>query len=115
MEDISLQNIADRIRYLGRDATHRIGSGHPTTCFSAVELAVMLFFKYLRADPEHPQNFTNDRVIFSKGHASALLYALYTVAGILPDADLKQYRTFGSSLEGHPTFRFLQTEAATGS
>ena len=45
MSDIQLEKIASEIRYLVLKITHDIGSGHPTTCFSAVELAVMLYFK----------------------------------------------------------------------
>lgn len=107
--------IADALRYQILKMTHAVGSGHPTSCFSAVELMTVLFFKYLRYDPQHPEEITNDRVIFSKGHASALLYALYNVAGILSEKDLAGYRQFNSPLEGHPTTRFKYVEAATGS
>ncbi len=115
MDDTALTKIASRLRYLILKTTHTVGSGHPTTCFSSVELAAMLFFKYLRLDPAHPERLSNDRVIFSKGHASALLYSLYTVAGVLTEKELSGYRTFKSPLEGHPTFRFPLANAATGS
>jgi transketolase len=80
-----------------------------------VELVTLLYFKYLRADLDQPQNPANDRVIFSKGHASALFYSLYGGAGKLTEEELMKYRTFDSPLEGHPTSRFPFTEAATGS
>jgi len=95
--------------------TTTAGSGHPTSSLSAVELMVTLYFKYLRFDIEHPHDLNNDRVIFSKGHASPLLYALFHVVGILSDKELSSYRQFGSTLEGHPTPRFPFADIATGS
>jgi transketolase len=115
MDRPTLEKIAAYVRYRILTMTHRIGSGHPTTSFSAVDLATVLFFKYLRFDTDNPGNEANDRVIFSKGHASALFYALYHVAGKISEAELATYREKGSVLEGHPTSRFPFTEAATGS
>jgi transketolase len=115
MDKNDWSKLASHLRYLILKMTHQVGSGHPTSCFSAVDLATVLFFKYLKYDVEHPQNPNNDRVIFSKGHASALYYALFATAGAVTDKELDTYRDFQSALEGHPTFRFPFTEAATGS
>ncbi len=115
MDQPMLEKLAKLIRYYILKMTHAAGSGHPTSCFSAVELATMLYFKYLHYDLDNPDNPTNDRVIFSKGHASALFYSLYAAGGKLTEEELMQYRTFDSPLEGHPTSRFPFTEAATGS
>lgn len=115
MDTENFDLVANSLRYHILAMTHGVGSGHPTSCFSAVELAVMLFFRHLRFDTDKPQGQTNDRVIFSKGHASALLYAIYEAAGVISDKDLNQYRQYGSGLEGHPTFRFPYSEAAGGS
>lgn len=103
-----------QIRYDILRMTHGVGSGHPTSSFSAVELVTLLFFKYFRFDFSHPEAVGNDRLIFSKGHASALYYALYAAAGQITEGELLRYRTFDSPLEGHPTRRFRFTEAATG-
>ncbi len=111
----TLALLARRIRYDILTMTTRAGSGHPTSSLSAVELMTVLFFNYLRYDVTNPTNPGNDRVIFSKGHASPLYYALYAAAGALTQKDLEGYRTFDSTLEGHPTARFTYTEAATGS
>lgn len=115
MDTQVLIKLAKLIRYYILKMTHEAGSGHPTSCFSAVELMTMLYFKYLHYDLDNPDNPANDRVIFSKGHASALFYSLYAAAGKVSEEDLKGYRTFNSTLEGHPTKRFPFTEAATGS
>lgn len=96
--------------------TTAAGSGHATSSLSAVELmAALCFGGTFRYDPQNPNLETNDRLIFSKGHASPLLYALYTVAGAVNEADLTTYRMLGSPLEGHPTPNFEFCEAATGS
>jgi transketolase len=112
----TLQKIAAQIRYHILTMSTQAGSGHPTSSLSGVELmAGLLFggiFRYDLNDPKHPNN---DRLIFSKGHASPLFYALWAAAGKLTEAELMTYRHFGSHLEGHPTPVFPLTEAATGS
>lgn len=115
MDRSSLEKLSRLIRSTILTITTQAGSGHPTSSLSAVELMTTLFFKYLRYDLKDPKNPANDRLIFSKGHASPLYYALYGAAGVISDKELLQYRTFHSVLEGHPTPRFRYTEAATGS
>jgi len=111
----AIKKLSTRLRFDILSMTTAAGSGHPTSALSSVELMAMLYFKYLRLDTANPEFLGNDRVIFSKGHASALLYALFHVAGILSDKDLASYRLFGSVLEGHPTPRFPFADMATGS
>ncbi|MEN8252904.1 MAG: transketolase [Patescibacteria group bacterium] len=111
-----LENIARLVRYFILLSTTTAGSGHPSSSLSAVELMTTLYFNnILKFDLEDPKNPNNDRVIFSKGHASPLFYALYAAAGKLSLEELKQLRKFDSPLEGHPTKRFPYTEVATGS
>lgn len=111
-----LTRLATRIRWLILRATGEAGSGHPTSSLSAVELmTVLLFGDFFRYDVDDPDNPANDRLIFSKGHASPLLYALWTAAGAVTVDELMGYRSFDSPLEGHPSMRFRFTEAATGS
>jgi len=111
-----LEKLAKLIRYYILACTTQAGSGHPTSSLSATELMTALLFghvfRYDLANPKHPNN---DRLIFSKGHASPLFYALWAVAGELTEQNLMTYRHFGSSLEGHPTVTFRYSEAATGS
>ncbi|MEW6660337.1 MAG: transketolase [Thermodesulfobacteriota bacterium] len=112
-----LKKIATLIRYYILAATTEAGSGHPTSSLSATELMTALCFGgFFRFDVNRPEHPNNDRLIFSKGHASPLFYALWVAAGRLPGEELIQtYRKFGSPLEGHPTVSFPYTEAATGS
>jgi len=111
-----LTKLATLIRYYILIMTTEAGSGHPTSSLSATELmACLLFGGLFRFDVDHPGAPNNDRLIFSKGHASPLFYALWAAAGELTEKDLLTYRKFGSPLEGHPTVAFPFTEAATGS
>lgn len=116
METSTLTKLAARMRYDILHITTEAGSGHPTTSLSATDLMTGLFFGgTFRFDLDQPQNPCNDRIIFSKGHASPLFYALYAAAGVLSQEELLTYRRMGSPLEGHPTPRFAYAEAATGS
>jgi len=111
-----LRELATLIRYYILIMTTEAGSGHPTSSFSATELMTCLLFGGIfRFDVDHPKSSNNDRLIFSKGHASPLFYALWAAAGELTEKDLLTYRKFGSPLEGHPTTTFPFAEAATGS
>src|SRR3990167_6922715 len=116
MSDVEkLEKLAKLVRYFILKMTTKAGSGHPTSSLSAADIMVGLFFNKLRFDLKDPQNPANDRVIFSKGHASPLLYALYAAAGELSEKELDSYRQFKSPLEGHPTPNFKFAEVATGS
>lgn len=112
----SVEGISRLVRLWILEMTTRAGSGHPTSSLSAVELMTVLFSRGLfRYDIDRPDLSFNDRLIFSKGHASPLFYALWAVArGINPE-ELLTYRQFGSRLEGHPTRAFPFTEVPTGS
>lgn len=78
-------------------------------------MTVLFFRGFYRYDLKNPDNAKNDRLIFSKGHAAPLLYALYAAAGAISESELMMLRKFDSNLEGHPTQRFRYTEAPTGS
>jgi transketolase len=90
-------------------------SGHPTSAMSAADLMAVLVDGYLRYDFSQPKSPANDRLVFSKGHASVLLYAIYRAAGVVSDDEILQYRTLGSTLEGHPTPLIPWVDVATGS
>ena len=93
----------------------KAGSGHPTSGMSAADLMAVLLAKYLRYDYENPKDPHNDRLVFSKGHASTLVYAMFRAAGVISDEELLSYRRFDSIFEGHPTPRIPWVDVATGS
>ena len=129
VNDISkLKELAKLIRYYSLVSTTAAGSGHPTSSLSATDLMTALFFGgpperpnssgragFFRFDLKRPNFANNDRLIFSKGHASPLFYSLYAAAGAITEKELLTLRKFGSALEGHPTPAFRYTEVATGS
>jgi transketolase len=110
VKELSQQLRVDAIR-----ASAAAGSGHPTSGMSAADLMAVLFSKYLRYDFAAPENKANDHLVFSKGHASPLLYALYKAAGAIDDEELLTFREFGSRLQGHPTPEIPWVDVATGS
>jgi transketolase len=117
MVDIhKLEKLAKLIRYWSLVSTTEAGSGHPSSSLSAADLMTgLLFGGTFRFDADHPRHPNNDRLIFSKGHASPLFYALWLAAGKVTGQEMMTLRKFGSPLEGHPTPAFTYTEAATGS
>ncbi len=116
LDEKNLQKLSQLLRYFVLTSTTKAGSGHPTSCLSAIELVTVLFFGgFLKQDLKDIRSIFNDRIIFSKGHAAPLLYALYAVAGGIKIDDLKTLRQFGSPLEGHPTPKFPFVDVSTGS
>lgn len=112
----NLEKLAKLIRYFSLVSTTKAGSGHPTSSLSAADLMTCLFFGgFFRYDLNNPDYPNNDRLIFSKGHASPLFYALWAAAGKVTEEEMLSMRKFGSPLEGHPTTAFRYTEASTGS
>ncbi len=108
-------NLAQQLRVDSIRATTAAGSGHPTSSMSAADLMSVLLVSYLHYDFDNPGNPNNDHLIFSKGHASPLLYSLYKAAGAVSDEELLTLRKFGSRLEGHPTPVLPWVDVATGS
>jgi transketolase len=90
-------------------------SGHPTSSMSAADLMAVLLAKYLHYDFGAPDDPRNDHLVFSKGHASPLLYSMYKAAGAVTDEELLTFRKFGSRLQGHPTPEIPWVDVATGS
>jgi transketolase len=90
-------------------------SGHPTSSMSAADLMAVLVSKYLHYDFASPDDPRNDHLIFSKGHASPLLYAIYKAAGAITDDEMLTFRQLGSRIEGHPTPVLPWVDVATGS
>jgi transketolase len=110
-----LRKIATRLRIHSLRMTTAAGSGHPTTCLSAADLAACLFFSEMRWNTKDPADPANDEFVLSKGHAAPLLWAVYAEAGIIPLESLLGLRKISSDLEGHPTPRMSWVKAATGS
>src|SRR5437762_11410608 len=110
-----LRELGQQLRVDSVRASAAAKSGHPTSSMSAADLMAVLLARYLRYDFDRPDNPHNDHLIFSKGHASPLLYSIYKAAGAISDEELLTLRKFGSRLEGHPTPVLPWVDVATGS
>jgi transketolase len=110
-----IAELGQQLRVDAVRASARAGSGHPTSSMSAADLMAGLLAGHLHYDFENPHLQGNDRLVFSKGHASPLLYAMLHAAGAIDEEHLLTYRKLGSDLEGHPTPRLPWVDVATGS
>jgi len=107
--------LAQQLRVDSIRCSAKAGSGHPTSSMSAADLMAVLLDGHLTLDYANPGDPHNDRLVFSKGHASPLYYSMLKAVGAITDDELMTYRQFGSRLEGHPTPRIPPTDVATGS
>ncbi len=105
MEDKQiLSQMANTLRFLSADMIQRANSGHPGAAMGLADIATVLSF-YLKHNPKNPKWINRDRLVFSGGHVSALIYSLLHVWGYdLSLEDLKKFRQFGSKTPGHPEF-----------
>jgi transketolase len=111
-----IHELAQQLRVDSIRSSTAAGSGHPTSSMSAADVMAVLMTRHLRYDWQQPDNPANDHLIFSKGHASPLLYSMFKAAGVITDDELiNGYRRFGSRLEGHPTPVLPWVDVATGS
>ncbi len=115
MTNEEIHQLAQRLRIDSIRAAAAANSGHPTSSMSAADLMAVLMARHLHYDYDAPENPLNDHLIFSKGHASPLVYSMLLAAGAISDEDLLSFRRFGSRFEGHPTPILPWVDVATGS
>ena len=115
METAELRELGQQFRVDSIRPAAAAKSGHPTSGMSAADLMAVLVANHLRYDFSDPKRPSNDRLIFSKGHASTLLYAIFRAVGAISEEELLTYRQFGSMLEGHPTPLIPWVDVGTGS
>ncbi|MFK0292534.1 transketolase [Streptomyces sp. NPDC090442] len=108
--------LAQQLRVDSVRASTAAGSGHPTSSLSAADLMAVLMTRHLHYDWDAPDNPAGDHLVFSKGHASPLLYAMFKAVGVVGDEELlTTYRRFDHRLQGHPTPVLPWVDVATGS
>jgi transketolase len=112
----ALREAARAVRLDVLEMTARMG-GHPTSCFSTVEILLALYLGgVLRYRPREPDWPGRDRFILSKGHAAPALYAVLARAGYFPLADLAKFRCKDSPYHGHPKHNLsIGVEVTSGS
>ena len=107
--------LAQQLRVDSVRVAAQANSGHPTSSMSAADLAAVLLSDYLRYDLDRRDNPHNDHLVFSKGHASPLIYSMLKSAGAIDEEEFLTYRSIGSRLEGHPVPNMPTVDVATGS
>src|SRR5207249_3731524 len=110
-----VRQLGQQIRVDSIRCSTAAGSGHPTSSMSAADLIAVLIARYLQYDWARPKDPNNDHLIYSKGHASPLCYAMFKSVGAITDAEMMTFRKFGSRLQGHPTPAIPWVDVATGS
>ncbi|HEX4701684.1 MAG TPA: transketolase [Pseudonocardiaceae bacterium] len=111
-----LVELAHRIRHHIVELATNSPGAHVGGSMSATEILTVLFFDdVLKVDPSNPQWTERDHLIYSKGHASAALYAVLAERGFFPVSELATYKQPGSRLAGHPSRDIPGVEWATGS
>ncbi len=92
-------SLAAQLRVDSIRCSTQAGSGHPTSSLSAADLMAVLLSGHLHYDWDQPHQATNDHLIFSKGHASPLLYSMFRAVGVVDEDELvNTYRKFGARL-----------------
>ncbi|MEA1996888.1 MAG: transketolase [Gemmatimonadota bacterium] len=117
MKKKSLDQLAvNTIRILSAEGVQKANSGHPGMPMGMADVAYVLWSRFLRYDPRHPDWPNRDRFVLSAGHGSMLLYSLLHLAGFdLSMDDLRSFRQLGSKTPGHPEFRHhAGVETTTG-
>lgn len=101
---MNLNKFATTLRVLSADMIEKAKSGHPGASLGMADIATVLWTKFLRFDTQNPDWMNRDRVIFSNGHASPLLYSLFYLVGMkgMTKKDLQNLRQLGSLTPGHP-------------
>ena len=109
-----LKKMADTIRFLCADMVQQANSGHPGAPMGLADVIVVLA-KFLNHNPKNPNWLNRDRLVFSGGHASSLVYSFLHLSGYdLSLDDLKNFRQLGSKTPGHPEIHTKGVEVATG-
>lgn len=114
--NLATAEFARRVRVHALRMVHHAKSSHIGTCLSMTDILAVLYNEYLRVDPANPSDTSRDRLVLSKGHGAAALYATLAERGFFPTAELMTYCDNGSRLAGHIShFGVPGVEVSTGS
>jgi transketolase len=111
------EEMVNAIRILAADAVQKAKSGHPGLPMGMANAATVLWTRFLKFDPTHPEWEDRDRFILSAGHGSMLLYALLHLTGYeeMTMEEIKNFRQLGSKTPGHPEYELsCGIETTTG-
>ena len=101
-ETLALEKIANNVRMDILEEVYNAKSGHIGGAFSIADILTVLYFNEMNIDAKIPDSPDRDRLVLSKGHASAALYAVLAEKGYIEKEELKTFRNIDSNLQGHP-------------
>lgn len=108
--------LARQIRVSTLKMVHAANASHVGSCFSMADILAVLYGEVLRHRPSEPDWSLRDRLVVSKGHAAAIVYAVLAEVGYFPKSWLDEYCKNGSRLAGHVTHKQVPgVEFSTGS
>ena len=112
----ALKRISIEVRKGIIEAIYSAKSGHPGGALSCADILTVLYFNQMNIDENKPNDLNRDRLVLSKGHASAALYSVLAQKGYFNKEELKTFRKFKSPLQGHPDMQKLPgVDMTTGS
>ena len=112
----ALKKISIEVRKGIIEAIYSAKSGHPGGALSCADILTVLYFNQMNIDENKPNDLNRDRLVLSKGHASAALYSVLAQKGYFNKEELKTFRKFKSPLQGHPDMKKLPgVDMTTGS
>ena len=115
-ETLALEKIANNIRMDILEEVYNAKSGHIGGAFSIADILTVLYFNEMNIDAKIPDSPDRDRLVLSKGHASAALYAALAEKGYIDKEELKTFRNIDSNLQGHPDMKKVPgVDMTTGS
>lgn len=115
-DEKELRKIANDVRIDIINEVYSAKSGQPWGALSIADILTVLYFNQMNVNPEMPESNLRDRLVLSKGHASAALYAVLAERGFINKEDLKTFRKLGSILQGHPDMEKVPgVDMSTGS
>lgn len=102
-KELEIRKFATQIR---RDIVEMLGGdghvGHLGGSCSSADIVATLYLHKMRHDPRNPAWEDRDKLVFSKGHACIVQYAVLSQYGYFDRAELKTLKKLGSMLQGHP-------------
>lgn len=109
------EQLAWKIRRHGIEMTHLSGGSHIGAIMSVVDIIAVLYADILHYNPKEPKWEGRDRMILSKGHAGAAIYAALAESGFFDVDELKTHYANGSRLSGHVSHHLPGVDFSTGS
>ena len=97
-----LTAVARNLRYQTVQMSHAAGTPHLGSGLSVIDILVATYWRTARIDPRQPSDLGRDRVILSKGHAAAALYAALAARGFFPESWLDEFARHGAKLAEQP-------------